>query len=64
MIKGQSTAEALVSQKTTSFLGGMEPNISKTIEELSTAKEQKPNLVFAGCPHCSSNEIKQIAERI
>ena len=39
-------------------------DIKQTIENLNTTKTQKPDLVFIGCPHCSLNEIKQIAELI
>jgi predicted aconitase len=39
-------------------------DIRKTIEELTTAPNKKPELVFIGCPHCSLNEIKQIANHI
>ncbi|MEM3442298.1 MAG: aconitase X catalytic domain-containing protein [Candidatus Bathyarchaeia archaeon] len=39
-------------------------DISQTAENLSTAETQKPDLIFIGCPHCSLNEIKQIAELI
>jgi predicted aconitase len=38
--------------------------IEKTIEELSTASANQPDLVFIGCPHCSKNEMKQIADEI
>lgn len=36
--------------------------IKQTIEELSTAASNQPDLVFLGCPHCSLNEMKQIAQ--
>jgi hypothetical protein len=39
-------------------------NLKKTIEKLTTTSTQKPDLIFIGCPHCSLNEIKQIAELI
>ncbi|MEM3829078.1 MAG: aconitase X, partial [Conexivisphaerales archaeon] len=32
--------------------------------ELTTASTQKPDLVFVGCPHCSLQEIKEIADAI
>lgn len=35
--------------------------ISRTIEDLSTSSE-RPNMVFIGCPHCSSREIERVAE--
>jgi len=39
-------------------------DIRRTIENMSTTSAQKPDLVFVGCPHCSLNEIKQIADLI
>ncbi|MEM2319136.1 MAG: aconitase X catalytic domain-containing protein [Candidatus Bathyarchaeia archaeon] len=39
-------------------------DIKETIEELTTASDVKPDLVFIGCPHCSLNEIRQIAEHV
>ena len=40
-------------------------DIKQTIESLSTAsKSTQPDLIFIGCPHCSLNEIKQVAENI
>jgi len=39
-------------------------DIKQTIQDLTTTSKQKPDLVFVGCPHCSLNEIKQIAELI
>ncbi len=38
--------------------------IKHTMENLSTASKSKPDLVFLGCPHCSLNEIGQIANLI
>ncbi|MEM3665680.1 MAG: aconitase X catalytic domain-containing protein [Candidatus Bathyarchaeia archaeon] len=38
--------------------------IKGTIENLSITSTQKPDLIFLGCPHCSVNEIKQIADLI
>lgn len=35
-------------------------DLKQTIQELTTST-QKPDLVFLGCPHCSLEEIKQIA---
>jgi hypothetical protein len=35
--------------------------IRSTIESLSTTAEQ-PDLVFLGCPHCSLEELKEVAE--
>jgi predicted aconitase len=37
-------------------------DIENTIKDLNTASEQEPDLVFIGCPHCSLNEIKQVAD--
>ena len=39
-------------------------DIKQIIESLTTTSTQKPDLVFVGCPHCSLNEIKEIAESI
>lgn len=39
-------------------------DIKQTTENLTTTSSQKPDLVFIGCPHCSLNEIKQIADLI
>jgi predicted aconitase len=39
-------------------------DIKQTIENLTTTSTQEPDLVFVGCPHCSLNEIKQVAELI
>jgi len=36
-------------------------DIAGTIKSLNTGAESKPDLVFIGCPHCSLNEIKQVA---
>jgi predicted aconitase len=36
-------------------------DIKRTIEDLTLTSTQKPDLVFLGCPHCSLNEIRQIA---
>ncbi len=36
--------------------------IRQTIQELSTASTRHPDLVFLGCPHCSREEMKRIAE--
>ena len=37
-------------------------DIKETAEELSTASEKKPDLIFIGCPHCSLSEIRRIAD--
>jgi len=39
-------------------------DIKRTIETLTTTSTQKPDLVFLGCPHCSLDEIKHIADLI
>jgi predicted aconitase len=39
-------------------------DVEQTITDLSTATTKKPDLVFIGCPHCSKNEMKQIAQLI
>ena len=39
-------------------------DIKRTIETLTTAQIAKPDLVFLGCPHCSLNELRQIASLI
>jgi len=39
-------------------------DIKRTIENLSTTSTEEPDLVFVGCPHCSLNEIKRIANLI
>ena len=44
---------------------GVDSNqINQTIEELSIASTTKPDLVFLGCPHCSLNEMKRIAQLV
>lgn len=35
--------------------------LKKTVENLSTPLQTKPDLVFTGCPHCSLKEIREIA---
>jgi len=40
-----------------------EKDIISIIKQLSTSSDQ-PDLVFLGCPHCSINEIKQIASAL
>lgn len=37
-------------------------NLHEACESLSTAPGEKPDLVFIGCPHCSLNEVKKVAE--
>lgn len=36
-------------------------DIRKATEGLCTATTEKPDLVFIGCPHCSLDEMKQVA---
>ena len=38
--------------------------LKRTIEELSTASNKKPDLVFIGCPHCSHAEMKKTAQLV
>jgi hypothetical protein len=38
--------------------------IERTVEELSTVSTSQPDLVFLGCPHCSLNEVKRIAQLV
>jgi predicted aconitase len=35
--------------------------IKNTLESLTTTSTLKPDLVFVGCPHCSLDEVKEIA---
>jgi predicted aconitase len=39
-------------------------DLKHTIEELSTGQDKKPDLVFIGCPHCSINEMRTIAQTV
>jgi predicted aconitase len=39
-------------------------DIKRAIEDLSTSPKSKPDLVFIGCPHCSLNEIKHVANLV
>ncbi|MEM2995757.1 MAG: aconitase X catalytic domain-containing protein [Candidatus Bathyarchaeia archaeon] len=39
-------------------------DIKDTVDKLTTTSTEKPDLVFVGCPHCSLNEIRQIADLI
>jgi predicted aconitase len=36
-------------------------DVRRTAESLSTASNRNPDLVFVGCPHCSPQEIRQVA---
>jgi len=40
-----------------------EKDLQNAIEYLSTSSDP-PDLVFLGCPHCSMNEIKQVAAKL
>jgi len=39
-------------------------DITRTTQTFTATSMQKPDLVFVGCPHCSLDEIKQIADLI
>ena len=39
-------------------------DIKRAMEGLSTATRQEADLVFIGCPHCSLDEIKQVASHV
>ncbi|MDI6691527.1 MAG: aconitase X catalytic domain-containing protein [Candidatus Bathyarchaeota archaeon] len=39
-------------------------DLKRTIEKLTTTSTKTPDLIFVGCPHCSLNEIRQIAKLI
>jgi predicted aconitase len=39
-------------------------DLKRTIEELNTASNKKPDLVFIGCPHCSYAEMKKTAQHM
>lgn len=39
-------------------------DLKHTIEELSTGQDKTPDLVFIGCPHCSINEMRTVAQTI
>jgi len=39
-------------------------DIKRTAESLNTASTTRPDLVFVGCPHCSLDEVKQIADLV
>jgi hypothetical protein len=39
-------------------------DLKRTIEELNTASNKKPDLVFIGCPHCSYAEMKKTARLV
>jgi predicted aconitase len=38
--------------------------IKETVEELTTTSPCQPDLVYLGCPHCSLNELKRIAQLV
>lgn len=35
--------------------------VEETVQELSTAQTEEPDLVFVGCPHCSLEEVRAVA---
>jgi predicted aconitase len=39
-------------------------DLKQALENLSTTSKSNPDLVFIGCPHCSLNEVEQIAHLI
>jgi hypothetical protein len=39
-------------------------DLKHTVEELSTGSRKKCDLVFIGCPHCSFDEMEQIAQAV
>ena len=44
---------------------GVDSNqIEHTVEDLSTASVDQPDLVFLGCPHCSLKEMERIARLV
>jgi predicted aconitase len=49
--------------KSTEKVNVDDEDVEQTMAELSTATKE-PDLVFIGCPHCSCNEVKQIAQFI
>ena len=54
MIKNMKLEKISVDQKA----------IAQTVRRLTTASTEKPDLVFIGCPHCSLEEIRQIAKLV
>ncbi len=39
-------------------------DLKRTIEELNTASNKKPDLIFIGCPHCSCAEMEKTAQLV
>lgn len=39
-------------------------DLAQTSQKLTTTSTEKPDLVFIGCPHCSLNELKRVANLI
>jgi predicted aconitase len=56
--------DARSEKKETEEVSVEDEDIRRTIEDLSTASRQEPDLVFIGCPHCSLDEIRQVARRV
>jgi len=50
--------------KTTERIKVEAKDLKHTIEELSTGQDKKPDLVFIGCPHCSINEMRTVAQTV
>jgi phosphomecalonate degydratase large subunit len=39
-------------------------DLKRTLEELNTASNKKPDLIFIGCPHCSCEEMEKTAKLV
>ncbi len=52
------------SSKATERINVEAKDLKHTIEELSTGQDKKPDLVFIGCPHCSINEMRTVAQTV
>lgn len=39
-------------------------DIAQTIDRLCTSSASQPDLVFVGCPHCSVDELRQVARLV
>ena len=39
-------------------------DMRRIIDRLTTSSSPRPDLVYVGCPHCSLNEVKQVAKLI
>jgi len=60
MFKAGSTTE----RKKTETVEIESNDLKRTIEELNTASNKKPDLVFIGCPHCSYAEMEKTAQLV